>query len=195
LLGLQVGATFANAVLINFDDRPGLTGGFAQGTPVPPEYLISTQYEGLGVRFGSGGGGVALCAPSNPVSPPNTVSATGPGPVISFTMPVTAAFFISGDGAVVDSVSLTLTNSSGGHGPIVLTAYGVDGSVLGSDSTQSPSVTLHVGAAGQIHQVVLSGQSFAFDNFQFEGLSVPCPSAAVFCGIGLIGACRRRRSA
>ena len=195
LLGLGIAAASAPAVLINFDDRPGMPPPYGIAQPVLPQYLINTQYEGLGVRFGSGGGGIVVTAPSNPVSPPNSASPTAPGPVMDFTQPVTAEFFLQGSPAIVDSVALTLSNTSGGQGPIVLTAYDSNGAVLGSTSTVSPSVTLSLSFAGQINRAVLSGRSFAFDNFEFNGLAPAPGGCAVLMALGVWACGRRGRGA
>src|SRR5438105_15022462 len=87
-------AMFSAPVLIDFDDRLGQPPPFGQGLPVPAQYMVHDQYLSLGVRFDSGGGGVSVRAPANPVSPPNTAGATEPGPALSYRVPITATFFL-----------------------------------------------------------------------------------------------------
>jgi subtilisin family serine protease len=174
------------SVVINFDDRVGQEPPFGQG--IPAQVLVNTQYAGQGVTFNSGGGGVAIAHPSNPVSAPNTAGATGPGPVLSYTDNVEAMFAISGSPAVVDLVSLTLTSSSSNS---TLTAYGLGGAVLGS-SSGAASTIITVSFPGQIHRVVLSGGPFAFDDFTFDGL-VPAPGSTLVMAGLLPMAARRRR--
>src|ERR1043166_7662138 len=102
---------FSHAVVINFDDRPGFKGTSVQDQPIPASYVVHDEYLPLGVRFDSGGGGIAIVYAINAVSPTNVALATEPGPVLSFNLPVTATFFSNGAPAVVDMVALTLTSS------------------------------------------------------------------------------------
>ena len=177
-------------VTINFDDRPGLTGSFEEGRPVPPQFVIDDEYAALGVRFTSAGGGVALCAGSNPVSPPNTVTATGPGPVISYSHPVFATFHFGDTPGVVDRVSLTFTSSTQ---PSALDAFDVNGALLGS-ATGGASATLTLTFEDRIHRVQVRQGPMAFDNFTFAGLqAVPEPSCSAALA-ALTLAARRRGS-
>ena len=94
--------------VIDFDDAPGKLPPFGTGEPVRPGFIVDGQYLPSGVLFDSGGGGLARCVASNPVSPPNTVTSTQPGPVISYSVPSSASFWLGDQRAVVDYVQLTL---------------------------------------------------------------------------------------
>lgn len=150
-------------VVINFDDRPGIPPPFG---PITPEFLINNQYAALGVVFSSAGGGIVVTAPSNPVSPPNTVAATVPGPVIDYSGPVDATFQIDGVATTVDTVSLTFSNSSS---PGRLEAYDENGGLLGSTSGGASAV-LTITFPGLIHSVRIQQGPMAFDDFTFDGL-------------------------
>jgi hypothetical protein len=188
------GAPAAGAVitLINFDDRPGQPPPFTAGTPVPAQYLVNNQYSALGVLFDSGGGGVVVSAPSNPVSPPNTVAATATGPVISYVDPVTAVFQVGATPAVVDSVSITLTNSSSTS---FLDAFDINGALLGT-SSGGASATLTTLFPGQIHSSRIRQGPMAFDNFTFSNLAlVPEPGGSLAVLLVVGGALSRRKVA
>lgn len=177
------------ATLINFDDRPGHPPPSSSGTPVAPQYIVDDEYGMLGVLFSSGGGGIRISAPSNPVSGPNVAGATGPGPVVSFTHDVTATFMIGSTLARVDSVGITLTASSSLS---FLEAYSLSGAFLGSASGNGTSPNLLVTFPGLIHRVVIKQGPNAFDDFRFEGL-VPAPSGLALVALSGVIACRRRR--
>lgn len=164
---------FAHATtIINFDDRPGFncfaSGGCSQGEPIPDPFVINTQYQNRGVVFNSTGGGVAILNGDNPVSKPNVATPTTTGPAISYTDPVFATFMVGTNSAVVDSVTITLTNSSSKS---TLRAFDVNGKLLTSTSG-GRSAILTVTAPGLIHSVELSGGPEAFDNFSFTGLLI-----------------------
>lgn len=178
----------ASGVIINFDDRPGMMTFLGEGTPVPPEFLIDDEYLAQGVRFNSGGGGLALAASSNPVSMPNTVNATRPGPVVSYLADCEATFWVGLEPGRVDSVSITLTSTSSSSS---LLAFDPNGTLLGQ-SSGAASATLSVTFPGQIHRVVIQQGPMAFDNFTFEGL-VPAPSSLGAFAVGVWAMSRRRR--
>jgi len=156
------------------------------------------EYLSRGVLFQSGGGGLLVSAPSNPVSSPNVVSGTEAGPagrIQSYQVPITAEFFINGLPGFVDFVSLDLTSSTSLS---TLSAYDQNGALLVSDSGAGPD-TLLVRFTGHIHSVALTGGPFAFDNFTFDGLvAVPEPSvtalAASGAGVLVFLGWRKRRS-
>ena len=188
----------ATPTLINFDDRVGRPPPYGQGDPAEPQYLIDDEYLSRGVLFQSGGGGLLVSAPSNPVSSPNVVSGTEAGPagrIQSYQVPITAEFFINGLPGFVDFVSLDLTSSTSLS---TLSAYDQNGALLVSDSGAGPD-TLLVRFTGHIHSVALTGGPFAFDNFTFDGLvAVPEPSvtalAASGAGVLVFLGWRKRRS-
>jgi hypothetical protein len=175
----------AAPVLINFDDRPGLPEPppFFDGTPVPAQFFVHDEYLPLGVRFDSGGGGIAILWAENAVSFPNSAAATGPGPVISYQVPVTATFFINGLPAVVDFVRLDLSDSSSRS---TLMAFDQNGVLLGSSSGGASS-TLGLTFPASIHSVVLQQGPVGFDNFTFDGLvAVPEPGTMTLFAAGAV---------
>jgi hypothetical protein len=185
----SVSQAIAAPVVVNFDDRPGLKTPNLEGRFVPPQFMISDQYLPLGVLFNSSGGGVFLSAGDNPVSPPNVVAGTHPGPSVGYTQPVTATFFIAGMQGVVDFVRLTVTGSS--DPAILFSAFDVNGQLLGSVS-QFP---MQLSFPSRIHSVVLSGGPVAFDNFTFDGLMPipePTPVILAIIGFGLLLVFQRR---
>ena len=151
-------------VVIDFDDARGQPTPHAAGSPVGLDRLIDIEYHFLGVIFDSAGGGVGRSAPSNPVSPPNVVSATAYGPVWSYTDPVTATFWKGDRPGVVDYVQTTLTSSSSTS---TLLAFDENGMLVARD-TGGARATLRVAAAGQIRSVRIEQGPMAFDNFTFE---------------------------
>jgi IPT/TIG domain-containing protein len=167
LIGLLVPALARAQVVIGFDDRPGMPPPYTPGTTIAPQYFVHDEYAGLGVVFDSGGGGIVITAAANPVSSPNSVAATSAGPVLSYADPVTATFVLGGSAAVVDSVAVTLSNSSS---PSRLEAYDEAGSLLGS-SIGSAAAQLAVSFPGRIHSVVIQQGPMAFDDFTFDGLA------------------------
>lgn len=127
--GLMVKDLAASEVTIDFDGFLGRMGAFTAGTPFGTDYLIDVEYAPLGVLFDSGGGGLLLAAPNNPVSRPNTVTATEAGPVISYTVPATAEFWMGDRPAAADFVQVTLTNTTS---PSSMEAYDYFGNLLGT---------------------------------------------------------------
>ena len=181
----------AAEVWIHFDEH--LTVGdppYVQGHPVPPEALVHDDYLHRGVRFDSGGGGIAIAYVGPFIG--NAATGTGPGPVISYQDAVYATFFIEGVPAVVDFVSLNLPSTSSSA---LLTAFDANGGMLGS-ATGVGLATLQVRFPQRIHSVELTGQ-FGFDNFRFNGLmAVPEPTTSlllVLASLGLVAAEMRRR--
>src|SRR5262249_10371203 len=79
-------------IVIGFDDRAGMPPPYTPGAPIPSAYFVHDEYASLGVVFDSPGGGIAITASGNPVSPPNSVAATSAGPALSYADPVTATF-------------------------------------------------------------------------------------------------------
>jgi len=153
--------------VIDFDSMQGQS---PPGGPVAPQFLVHDQFLSLGVRFDSAGGGIAVNAPGNPVSPPNTCTATminGGGPYVSYTDDVTATFWVGSTAAVVDYVSVALSNSTS---PSSLEAFDSNGVSLGA-SNGGASAVLLVSFPGQIHTVVIHQGPMAFDDFTFDGLS------------------------
>jgi hypothetical protein len=128
--------------------------------------LIDDEYADRGVRFDSAGRGLCRAAPSNPVSAPNVVTATSPGPVISYSDPVTATFSFGDRPAVVDYVQLTLTSGSSA----TLIALDITGAIVGTAAGGSSAI-LRVDAAGAIHKVIVEQGPMGFDDFLFDGLA------------------------
>ncbi len=185
---LAISGVSADAVVIDFDDRPGRPPPFYEGDPVEPQYIVDDEYLGLGVLFDSGGGGIAIAAAGNPVTTPNVAAATGPGPVLAFHLPVAASFWVGGGEGTVDRVSVVLTDTSSMS---YLQAFDVHGGLLGQASGSASDI-LRVDYPGQIHSVVIQQGPMAFDNFTFDGL-VPEPATLSLLTLGGLLATRRRR--
>lgn len=188
IVSIIVISTVNATTIINFDDRPGQPSPFGEGIPVQPQYLINDEYLSQGVLFNSAGGGICVHAAGNCVSAPNVAGATGPGPVMSYSQPVDASFWIGNIAAVVDYVSITLTNTSSKS---KLIAYAYNGDILGSASGGA-SATLTVNFTGQINKIKIEQGPMAFDNFTFDGLTaIPEPATLLLIGLG--GLFLRRR--
>jgi hypothetical protein len=172
----------AAPILVNFDDRAGKPTPVTSGEPVEPQYIVNDEYLPLGVLFGSDGGGIRISAPDNPLSAPNVAGSTAPGPTVSFSRPVVASFWLAGAPAIVDSVALTLTSSSGKS---TLSAFNMDGTLIGS-MTGSASATLVVNSPARIHSIQIMG-TMAFDDFTFDGLAVPELNSLTFVVIAALG--------
>jgi len=162
--------------VIDFDDLPGLVpaSGFGPNTPAAADRMIDSEYFDLGVLFESGGGGLFRAAPTNPVSPPNCVTATKPGPVISYSVPARATFWFGDRPGVVDFVQVALTDTSF---PSELEAYDFEGNLLGR-ATGGASAVLRVDAPGAIRSVLVQQGPMGFDDFTFDGLA-PLSALAV----------------
>ena len=160
--------------VVDFDEHPGQSGTFFGGQPVRPVAIVDSQYLFLGVLFDSGGGGLVRAAGSNPVSPPNVVASTEPGPVVSYSVPSDSSFWFGDWPAVVDYVQLTLTDSTS---PSTLEAFDFNGNLLGT-SSGGASATLRVDAPGAIHFARVQQGPMAFDDFTFDGLQ-PIAALAV----------------
>jgi hypothetical protein len=177
-----------NASIIDFDDMDGMSGPFYTGQPVPWQYIVNDEYLSRGVRFDSRGGGIRVARAGNAMSWPNLASGTAndpqQGPVSDYNAWVRASFWVDGSPGVVDMAGLTISNFNGSG---VLEAYNLNGSLLGSVSSQ-PSPFLFLNFPGQIHSVTFIPEHATFDDFTFEGLNhVPIPGALWLLGSGLIG--------
>jgi len=172
----------ASATLIDFDDMPGYPCGCDPGVVIPSQFIIDDEYLNRGVLFDSAGGGVYVAAASNAVSPPNTIGGLGAGGVIDYFAPIYVSFWRhNGAGALVDFVSITLTDSSDSA---VMRAYDVDGVLLGS-VLGTGSETMTVAFPGAISSVVILPSFAAFDDLVFSNVSVPAPAAAWLLGAAL----------
>src|SRR5688572_28651043 len=203
--GMALAASPASAVLITFDDLTGM--GNAPGTAVPVASQLSDQYLSSGVRFGSGSAFVAVVnltssGANHAITNPNGIGGVSEG-TLSYATPIEMSFFdvLTGDVGVTDAVSIR-GDQIAIAGTATLTAFGLDGSLLGSVTANDVNggLTLSLALAG-IHRVTLSETSatIAFDNFFFNTpvgpVRVPEPSSVLLLGIGVLGllGARRRR--
>lgn len=183
-------AAKAASVLLTFDDLSAMSN--SAGTITPSDAQLSNGYSALGVVFSSLGGFVAVVnhEPSNPIgtpSYPNIIAGTAANGALDYASPITAVFWgvtnyvkVLGDRDPSNSASNTAT----------LTAYGINGQLLGSVSSADccglgNGPVLSLSLAG-IHSVVLSENTntIGFDNFQYNApTAVPGPNA----GQGVVG--------
>lgn len=99
----------------------------------------------------------------------------GGAPVLSYTDPIFASFWDNPTtAAVVDYVSITLTNTSSLS---TLSAYDNSGTFLGSTRGRAGE-TLTVTFPGQIYSVRIDQGPMAFDDFTFDKLT-PAATADV----------------
>ena len=167
-----------NAATIDFDDIEGMSGPFEAGQSIPAQYIVDDEYLSHGVLFESEGGGIRVVRAGNAISYPNLASGTITGnqryPVADYDTWIRASFWVDGVRGLVDTAGLTISNFNGSG---VLKAYGLNGSLLGSISSQE-SPTLSLVFPGQIHSVTFIPKHAVFDNFTFDGLQeVPAPGA------------------
>jgi hypothetical protein len=170
----------AQQTVIDFDNLAGMSPPFGQGAPVAPQFLITNQYLPQGVLFNSAGGGVAICAAGNPVSAPNTATATTAGPGLSYIDSASASFWCNNIPAHVDTVSITLSSSSSFS---TLEAYDLGGNLLGSSSGAASS-QITVNFPGQIYSVVILQGPMAFDDFTFSPQPACGPLSGTYCTAG-----------
>ena len=204
--GMALSASPASAVLITFDDLAGMSN--APGAAVPVASRLSDQYLSSGVRFGSGSAFVAVVnltsnGPNHAITNPNGIGGVSAAGTLSYGTPIEMSFFdvLTGNPGVTDAVSIR-GDQIAIAGTATLTAFGLDGSLLGSAIANDVNggLTLSLALAG-IHRLVLSETSatIAFDNLFFNApvgpVRVPEPSSVLLVGLGVLGllAARRRR--
>jgi hypothetical protein len=202
IVGGLLASNGASAVLITFDDLPGMAN--SPGSLVPGPSRLSDQYLSQGVRFSSGAGFVAVVdltssGPNHTHSNPNGIGGVSAAGTLSYGTPIEMSFFdaVTGTAGVTDFVSIR-----GDRIPIAgtatLTAFGFDGSSLGSVTANDDPVglTLSLALSG-IHRLVLTETSatIAFDNLTFNApIRVPEPTTVLLLAFGVLGLLARNRA-
>ena len=198
---------------ITFDSQPGMPN--AEGTIVPMASRLSNQLVATsGVSFSSGAGYVAVvnhapgCVTCTPTSP-NIIGGTTSGNALSYSTPITAAFFNPANPlaqATTDFVRVLGDWVPLGSGTVTMNIFDVAGNLLGtvSDADTGPigqGPELSFSMAG-IHRVEFfsNNATVGFDNFEFANLmfassAVPEPGtwAMMLVGFSVIGLTLRRR--
>jgi hypothetical protein len=194
-LGLLLAANTASAALITFDDLTGMSN--SPGAAVPAASQLADQNLSLGVRFSSDAPFVAVVnltsqGPNHAISNPNGIGGVSAAGTLSYGSPILMSFLDVGTGTagVTDLVSIR-GDQIAIAGTATLTAFGLDGSILGSTTANDVNggLTLTLALAG-IHRVSLTETSatIAFDNLTFNtpvGV-VAEPGSLLLLGIGLI---------
>lgn len=211
-LALAAQAASAAPILINFDDRTGMAN--SPGAPVPLASRLSDQYKALtGAVFSSDSPGSpdspfvavvdlqACCGPNHTISNPNGIGGVDALGRLSYGTPFIITFFEAATGlpGVTDFVQIR-GDRFAANGTASMMAFGLDGTLLASDTEPDSTVglTLQVNVAG-IHRVVVSETqpNIAFDQLQFNpAVAVAEPGSLLLLGIGLLGvfASMRNRS-
>ena len=211
-LGVMITLAFsgepADAVLITFDDVPGMAN--STGAAVPAASRLSTQYLGQGALFDSASPYIAVVdlVTSQPhaISNRNGIGGVNAAGSLSYGTPIAISFFEQGTGlpGVTDFVQIR-GDQIAISGTATMTAYGADGVELGRDTENDVpgGLTLTLNIAG-IRRVVVSQQTatIALDNLEFSAPAavtapVPEPASLLLVGVGAVGLLlnARRRSA
>lgn len=218
-LALAVGlCATAHATVITFEELPnGLTAMPNAFSAVPVNSRLTNQYlASNGVSFTSLGGFAALVdhGAGNPTaSAPNIIGGSTTAGIMDYSAPISIAFFDIANTsikAVTDFFTIQGDWFPLGTGQVFATAFGVDGTVLGSTSDTDNKIfgvsgpVLQFNFSG-IHSVTVSSDNgtVGFDQLEYGALvsvsnpnEVPEPSSlglmlAAFGAFGLIA--RRKK--
>lgn len=183
--------------------------GYWQGTAVPVTARVVDQFLSEGIRFSD----AALVTFGSwvTVSGQNALAGIAPNGTIDYDQPVTFSFFLPGDGSVRGTTDFFsyLPDSAGGSGNIItISAFGLDGSLLGEiQYVEIGNFTsrLSISGIGQFHRVQVDQTLYdrgsggiAIDLVQFGDIvTATVPEPATFALLGLavtsLAAMRRRR--
>ncbi|MFD1612781.1 PEPxxWA-CTERM sorting domain-containing protein [Sphingomonas tabacisoli] len=182
------------------------------GAAVPAGSQLSNQFLATnGVTFSSGAGYVAVvdhvpgCGATCTPTPPNIIGGTAANGTLSYSTPITAAFFSTANTSLKATTGFVrVLGDKFPDGSIAtLEAYGVGGNLLGSVSVNEGNVfgqgaDLSLSLAGiQSVRFYSNGATIGFDNFEFGELSaVPEPAswALMIAGFAMTGLGVRRRA-
>ncbi|RVU47073.1 hypothetical protein [Rubrivivax rivuli] len=187
LLALGSIATASHAAVITFEETGIAPAAMlnSPGAAVPVASRLTDQYLGLGALFTSQGGFAAVVNhspnPSATPSPPAVIGGTLADGTLSYTAPITITFVKPGDSSTLGTTTMVRILGDWfplNSGTITMSAFGIDGTLLGSD-TEFDNGSIGQGAALQldfaqgIHRVVISGTSgtVGFDNLEFGPVS------------------------
>jgi hypothetical protein len=212
---LAVAPVGAHAAIITFEEAVAPTAMTnSPGAAVPTGSRLTNQYLSQGVLFSSGAGYAAVVlhvtSPTNATpSFPNVIGGTTAGGALSYSTAITATFVQPGNASVLATTNFVRVLGDRfplGSGTVTLSAFGLNGALLGSTTADDvgpigTGPALELSLAG-IHRVTFTGSSgtVAFDNFEFGELTVPStpvpePAALglLVAGLAGIGFARRRR--
>jgi hypothetical protein len=199
MASFAVASSAANAALVSITfDTP-----IAGYTPTGLQQALTTQFDSLGLRIVDvGNGNVAPstgdCTGGVGSDPFHLYGAIGQGDFFGgcgdTTPNLDFLFFSPGNPAqagYTTSFSILITDG----GDTVLTAYGLNGSLLATvNSVSSSNETLSVSGVGPISRVNVRTpfDSTAYDDLAFEsvqtvGTNVPVPSTLALIGLAVLG--------
>lgn len=208
---LLASATHSQAALItlHFDDLPGMPVSI--GEIIPTESRLADQYlDNYGTLFSSGSSYAAITnlGPTQTTSGGNAILGTRADGTLTNTTSIHVSFFSPGDPTVpyVTSYVSARTDLLGTDGlyAAILSAYNLNGDLLGSVTVPDNNGQLLAFSAPGIHSIKLSSTApdtagIAFDDVAFEETSVvPIPAAlwlfaSGIAGIGLLTRRKRNR--
>jgi hypothetical protein len=198
----------ANATLITFDDRPGMSN--SPGSLVPAASQLSNQYlASTGALFSSLSSPfvavvdlMTCCGPNSAISNPNGIGGVDVSGRLSYGTPFNILFFEPGSAlpGVTDFVQIR-GDQIAIVGTASMTAFGVDDLPIGSTTAPDTAggLTLSLSLPG-IRRVVLSETSatIAFDQLEFNApvaasTAVPEPSSLLLLGTSILVVLARTR--
>ena len=210
-------AANAHATVITFEELPnGLTAMGNAFTPVPVNSRLTNQYlVSNGVSFTSLGGFAALVdhGAGNPTaSAPNIIGGSASNGIMDYSAPISISFFDIANTsikAVTDFFTIQGDWFPLGTGQVFATAFGADGTVLGTTSDTDNKVfgvsgpVLQFNFSG-IHSVTINSDNgtVGFDQLEYGALvSVSNPSevpepgslASMLAALGALGLIARRK--
>ena len=179
------------AIVLNFDDLPGTTA-YSNGQPVPLADQLSYKYQPTdGIRFASISNYVAVgdygaSAPSQP----NAIAGTSAAGTFDYAAPVYFTFWDPSDTSLLATTDFFSMrgdlDATGGGVSVTVSAYGLDGTLLGSDTEIDNGGETWTLSFPGIYTVRFPGTSadpsyggIALDDVTFDAVTVPEPQGWV----------------